>query len=50
LLQGVEFSPDGATLLTTASGTVHVWDLRRLRQELAALSLDWSTARSVVRP
>ena len=46
LLQGVEFSPDGATLLTTASGTVHVWDLRRLHQELAGLGLDWSAAPS----
>jgi serine/threonine protein kinase/WD40 repeat protein len=43
LLQGVEFSPDGRTLLTTTSGTVHLWDLGRLRQELAGLGLDWST-------
>ena len=43
LLQGVEFSPDGTTLYSTAVGTVQLWDLRRLRQELAGLGLDWST-------
>jgi WD40 repeat protein len=43
LLQGLEFSPDGTKLLSTAAGTVHLWDLRRLRQELEGLGLDWST-------
>jgi serine/threonine protein kinase/WD40 repeat protein len=41
LLQGVEFSPDGKTLATSSSGTVQVWNLPRLRQELAKLGLDW---------
>src|SRR5262249_4116914 len=43
-LQGVNFSSDGATLLTCATGTVHVWDLRRLREELAKLGLDCGAA------
>jgi serine/threonine protein kinase/WD40 repeat protein len=41
LLQGVMFSPDGTKLLASASGTVQLWDLRRLRQELARLDFDW---------
>jgi serine/threonine protein kinase/WD40 repeat protein len=42
LLQGVKFSPEGTTLLTSASGAIQLWHLRRLRQELARLGLDWS--------
>ena len=34
------FSPSG-TRLAVASDAVHVWDLRRLRAELAELKLDW---------
>lgn len=34
------FNPDGRQL-AVASDVVNVWDLRRLRQELAALKLDW---------
>jgi serine/threonine protein kinase/WD40 repeat protein len=44
LVHGPTFSPDGTKLVTAASGTVHVWDLRRLHQELAGLGLDWSAA------
>jgi serine/threonine protein kinase/WD40 repeat protein len=41
LLQGVIFSPDATKLESSASGTVHLWDLLRLRQELAQFGLDW---------
>jgi WD40 repeat protein len=34
------FSPSG-TQLAVATDGVYLWDLRRLRQELAALNLDW---------
>jgi WD40 repeat protein len=34
------FNPDG-TQLAVASDVVHVWDLRKLREELVALKLDW---------
>jgi serine/threonine protein kinase/WD40 repeat protein len=36
------FTPDGAQLVV-AGGTrfIHVWDLRLLRQQLAAMDLDW---------
>ena len=36
------FSPDGG-LLAVAGQTqvIHVWNLRRIRQELAELKLDW---------
>ena len=34
------FNPDG-TQLAVASDVVHVWDLRKLREALAALKLDW---------
>jgi hypothetical protein len=37
------FSPDGTKLLFTSDddSAVHVWDLRRLRQRLAEMGLDW---------
>ena len=34
------FNPSG-TQLAVASDVVHVWDLRKLREELATLKLDW---------
>jgi len=37
------FSPDGAILaqVTNRSGVVHVWDLRRIRERLRTMGLDW---------
>jgi serine/threonine protein kinase/WD40 repeat protein len=36
------FSPDGSRLaLLTHNGLLHVWDLRLIRERLAALNLDW---------
>jgi WD40 repeat protein len=38
------FTPDGARLVTgnrDAEAGVHVWDLRRIRANLAAMGLDW---------
>jgi serine/threonine protein kinase/WD40 repeat protein len=37
------FSPDGSRLIvsTNDGGAVHVWDLRRIREQLAAMNLDW---------
>src|SRR5207253_2431591 len=37
------FSPDGTQLVTTNndSGSIHIWDLRALRKELATMGLDW---------
>lgn len=36
------FSPDGARLaLCTNRGTMQIWDLRKLRQQLAEWNLDW---------
>jgi len=39
----VAFSPDGTQLVTPTkhSGTIHVWDLRAIRKELADMGLDW---------
>lgn len=41
--QDLTFNPDGSQLLVTSgvNRCVHVWDLRELRRELAALGLDW---------
>jgi WD40 repeat protein/tetratricopeptide (TPR) repeat protein len=41
------FSPDGALLLARGheSGTVYVFNLRRLREQLAELGLDWDSPR-----
>lgn len=35
------FSPDGTLLMVAERDTVRVWDLRRLREGLAKLKLDW---------
>jgi serine/threonine protein kinase/WD40 repeat protein len=41
-LTGLSLSPDGTRLAAaTQQDVVVLWDLRRLRQELAALDLDW---------
>jgi WD40 repeat protein len=41
-ISGLAFSPDGATLaVMQRDSVVQLWDLRYLRQELAALNLDW---------
>jgi hypothetical protein len=41
LVVETDISPDGALLLATTGPRLHLWDLRRLRQELKALGLDW---------
>ena len=39
---GITFSPDGGKLLASDGlGQIHVWDLRLIRQRLAAMQLDW---------
>jgi WD40 repeat protein len=39
---GLALSPDGSRLaIATADGALGLWDLRRLRERLAALGLDW---------
>jgi WD40 repeat protein len=41
-LSGVSLSPDGTRLAaTTEDNLIALWDLRRIRQELATLDLDW---------
>jgi serine/threonine protein kinase/WD40 repeat protein len=35
------FTPDGTKLVITAKDSLRVWDLRRIRAELAKLGLDW---------
>jgi tetratricopeptide (TPR) repeat protein len=35
------FTPDGSRLLVGARQGIHVWDLRRIRAELARRDLDW---------
>jgi serine/threonine protein kinase/WD40 repeat protein len=43
-VSGLSLSPDGARLAAnTEQHVIALWDLRRLRQELAALDLDWET-------
>jgi WD40 repeat protein/predicted Ser/Thr protein kinase len=41
LIPAFSFSPDSSTLVVSHVGGIHLWDLRRLREELAALGLDW---------
>ncbi|HXG47470.1 MAG TPA: serine/threonine-protein kinase, partial [Methylomirabilota bacterium] len=43
-LSWLRFTPDGASLLALEwTRDIQVWDLRRLRAELAALKLDWES-------
>jgi WD40 repeat protein len=35
------FSPDGTHLAAGRDHIIHLWDLRRIREQLAALGLDW---------
>jgi WD40 repeat protein len=35
------FTPDGSKLIVCAKDGLRIWDLRRIRQELAKLDLDW---------
>jgi eukaryotic-like serine/threonine-protein kinase len=35
------FNPDASVLVVGSAGTINLWDLRRLREELALLGLDW---------
>ncbi len=41
LIPIMEFSPDASMLAVSSAGTVDLWDLRRLRDELAQMGLDW---------
>jgi len=50
---GLAFSPDGTTLaVLQRDRAIQLWDLRRIRHELAALELDWDQPAypDVVRP
>jgi eukaryotic-like serine/threonine-protein kinase len=40
----MRFSPDGTKLVTTGNNnqSVHVWDLRAIREHLAMMDLDWA--------
>jgi WD40 repeat protein len=38
------FTPDGGKLVVAAKNGLRVWDLRRIRAELATLNLDWEAA------
>jgi hypothetical protein len=47
-IERVVFSRDGQRLVALAEdGLLHVWDLPRLRAELAALHLDWNATNAV---
>jgi WD40 repeat protein len=41
--RSISFSPDGSQMVTTNhdSQSIHVWDLRRIREQLAGMGLDW---------
>ncbi len=40
-VEGLAFSPDDQTLAVSHGRKIVLWDLRSLRQQLAALGLDW---------
>jgi eukaryotic-like serine/threonine-protein kinase len=43
---GMCFSPDeGRLAVATGSHLIHVWDLRRIRRQLAGMGLDWESPR-----
>ena len=37
------FNPDGTKLAAGRDHIIHLWDLRRIREQLAALGLDWNS-------
>jgi WD40 repeat protein len=37
------FSPDGTRLAAGRDHMIHLWDLRRIREELTVLGLDWDS-------
>jgi tetratricopeptide (TPR) repeat protein len=43
--QWLGFTPDGARLVAISaySRAIHIWDLRAIRQQLAAMDLDWKS-------
>src|SRR5262249_41249726 len=42
LISALSFSPDGSQLaVATEAGSVELWDLRRIRERLTDLGLDW---------
>jgi WD40 repeat protein len=45
-IQTLEFSPDGGRLAAGClTGRVQIWDLRRIREQLAGFGLDWELPR-----
>jgi len=45
IAMAITFSPDGSRLIATGNGdppSVHVWDIRLIRRELAEMKLDWA--------
>jgi WD40 repeat protein len=43
LLRHMTFTPDGAQLLVaTLDNSIRIWDLRRVREQLAQADLDWN--------
>jgi WD40 repeat protein len=45
LVSALAFSPSGTQLAVATEGhVIQLWDLRKLRQQLAALKLDWDQA------
>jgi len=48
---GVRISADGSRIVVpTLNDAMHVWDLRTIRRELAALGLDWGQAPAATSP
>ena len=46
-IRGLCFSPDNSQLaVATADPAIQVWDIRHIRQRLAAMRLDWDTGPS----
>lgn len=43
----IQFSPDGNLLaVTTRENSIQIWDIPKLRTELSAMDLDWSSTSS----
>jgi WD40 repeat protein len=40
-IDSVDFDPAGERLVTVTNGALRIWDLRLIRQKLAAMNLDW---------
>ena len=50
-INALQFAPDGTQLAVVyASGLIHFWDLKLIKRQLAAITLDWDESANATSP